>query len=360
MKIVHTEASCGWGGQEIRIIEEARGMIERGHEVTLLCPREARIFEEAPKHGIPVVALPIGRKKLAGMFALRHWLKDCPADVLNTHSSTDTWLAALACTLLGARKPPIVRTRHISTAVPNNITTRWLYSAATRHIVTTGESLRRQLIRDNGILPENISSVPTGIDTHRFTPGDRTAARAKLGLATSGAPLLMIVATLRSWKGHVYLLEALADLPDCRLGIVGDGPFLSKIEQKRDELKLGHRVIFYGQQQDVTPWLHAADLFVLPSYANEGVPQAVLQAMMCGLPVVSTTVGAISEAVEDGITGLLVEPKNTTALIAAIGSLLADPKKAAAMGLAGRKRAEAHFSRETMLDQMESIFCAVA
>lgn len=357
MKILHTEASCGWGGQEIRILEEACGLIARGHDVHLLCPREARIFAEAPRFGVPATALPIGRKKPSGVLALRRWLLEYRPDVINTHSSTDAWLAALACALIAAA-PPIVRTRHISAPVPNNFTTRWLYVRATRHIATTGESLRRQLIEDNGFPPENISSVPTGIDPQRYAPGDKGAARGALvpqGVPAAG-PLLVIVATLRSWKGHVYLLEALAELPEVHLAIVGDGPYRPSIEQKLAEFGLADRVTFAGQQQNVTPWLQAADLFVLPSYANEGVPQAVLQAMMCALPVVSTRVGAIAEAVDDGVTGRLVEPRDVQALRHALAGLLADPQEAAAMGLAGRERAVAHFSREAMLDRMEAIF----
>lgn len=359
MKIVHTEASCGWGGQEIRILEEARGLIGRGHEVHLLCPREARIFAEAPRFGVPVTALPIGRKKLTGVFALRCWLVAHRPDVINTHSSTDAWLSALACTLI-SDAPPIVRTRHISAPVPDNFTTRWLYSRATRHIATTGESLRRQLIEQNGFPAENITSVPTGIDPQRYAPGDKLAARAALsahGVPPNG-PLLAIVATLRSWKGHIYLLDALAGLPDVHLLVVGDGPYRPTIEQKLRELDLSARVTFAGQQQDVTPWLQAADLFVLPSYANEGVPQAVLQAMMSGLPVVSTTVGAIAEAVDDGVTGRLVAPRDAKALRGALADLLADSARADVMGRAGRERAIARFSRDAMLDRMEAIFRA--
>src|ERR1700691_3723542 len=150
MHIVHTEASLGWGGQEIRILGEAAGMIARGHRVSLLCPPAASIFSEAANRGVPVTALPIARKNLRGLLALRGWFKNHVPDVVNTHSSTDSWLAALACASLSA-PPPIVRTRHISAAVPNNTATRWLYRTATRHIVTTGEQLRAQLMRDNGI-----------------------------------------------------------------------------------------------------------------------------------------------------------------------------------------------------------------
>lgn len=359
MKIVHTEASCGWGGQEIRILEEAKGLAARGHDVHLLCPPEARIFTEAPRFGVNVTPLPIGRKKLKGVLAMRRWLKEHRPDIINCHSSTDSWLSALACASLG-NAAPIVRTRHISAPVHNNASTRWLYTKATAHIVTTGESLRATLIEKNAFPPALLTSVPTGIDPERYRPGNQAEARIQLaGYGISpNETLLVIVATLRSWKGHLYLLEALKDLTNTRLAIVGDGPYRPSIEARVHELDLGERVVFAGQQQDVTPWLRAADIFVLPSYANEGVPQAVLQAMMSGRPVVSTTVGAITEAVRDGVTGLIVPPRNPQALGKALSQLIQAPELAETMGQAGRQRALDLFSREAMLDRMESIFKA--
>lgn len=357
MRIVHTEASCGWGGQEIRILEEARGLAGRGHQVCLLCPRESRIFAEAPRFGVEAHALPIARKTAGGVITLRRWLAQHAPDLVNTHSSTDAWLAALACLAL-RHAPPLVRTRHISAPVPDNAATRWLYTRATRHIVTTGESLRQQLIKTNHFRPETITSVPTGIDPERYHPGSREQARAALPASALNAdwPLIVIVATLRSWKGHLYLLEALAQLPEVNLAIVGDGPYRPTIEQKAAELALGSRVFFAGHQDEVAPWLRAADLFALPSYANEGVPQAVLQAMMTGLPVISTTVGAITEAVIDGLTGLIVPPRDAYALQAAIAALLADRPRAFALGAAARERALSVYSREAMLDRMEALF----
>ncbi|MEI7613162.1 MAG: glycosyltransferase family 4 protein, partial [Betaproteobacteria bacterium] len=197
MKIVHTEASCGWGGQEIRILEEARGLISRGHDVSLLCPREARIFSEAARYSVPVTALPIGRKRLKGVFAMRRWLSEHRPDVVNTHSSTDSWLTGLACASL-SKPPPIVRTRHISAPIAVNAGSKWLYGRSAQHVVTTGESLRKTLINDLGLLPERVTSIPTGIDTDRFKPGDKATTRQVLGLDPKYR-YLGIVATLRSW-----------------------------------------------------------------------------------------------------------------------------------------------------------------
>lgn len=356
MKIVHTEASCGWGGQEIRILEESRGMIERGHEVTLLCPPESRIFAESAKRGVPAIPLPIGKKRIKGVIALRRWLQAHPVDLINTHSSTDTWLAALACKTL-SKAPPLVRTRHISAAIPNNASTRWLYTRGTRHIVTTGEAIRQQLIRDNGYPAEMITSVPTGIDTTRFSPGDKAVSRQSLGLDPAGK-YLGIVATLRSWKGHLYLLEAFAQLnaPGWKLLIVGEGPMLQPIEARVRELGLAQRVQLVGQKDRPEDWMRALDIFCLPSYANEGVPQAILQAMLTALPIVTTPVGAITEAVENEVSALVVEPRNASALAAALRRLMDDPEAAGQLGAAARQRAQQRFSKERMLDCMEAVF----
>ncbi|MBE0622755.1 MAG: glycosyltransferase family 4 protein [Burkholderiales bacterium] len=356
MRILHTEASCGWGGQEIRILEEAKGLIARGHEVTLACPAAAHIFAAAPRFGVPAVDLPIARKNLAGLFALRRHLAQARPDVVNTHSSTDSWLTALACTAL-RRSPPVVRTRHISAPVPRNAASRWLYGGAVSHVVTTGEALRLQLIEGSGVAPERVTSVPTGIDTVRFSPADKRAARMALGLAPDGR-IIGIVATLRSWKGHLYLLEAFAKLarPEATLLIIGEGPMRGPIEAKVAELQLASRVRLLGQQDKPEDWLRALDIFCLPSYANEGVPQAIIQAMMTGLPVVTTPVGAILEAVNDGETALIVPPKDASALAAAIARLMQEPDLAARLGHAARDRALQRFSRDAMLDRMESVF----
>jgi len=362
LSIVHTENSCGWGGQEIRILTEARGFLDRGHRVTLVTPAEAPIADAGERLGLPVVRLDIRRKRPSNMLALRHWLaRNRPGfDVLNTHSSTDSWLSALACASM-RNAPPIVRTRHVSTTIGNRPTTRWLYTCATAHIVTTGEALRRQLARDNGVPLDRMTSIPTGIDLARFVPGDATAARERLGLPLR--PTLGIVATLRDWKGHEILFDALAHDRAAWSGwnilVVGDGPYRPRLDDKLAALGAVHLVRFAGQQEDVVPWLQAMEIFVLPSWGEEGVPQAILQAMACGIPVVSTTVGAIDEAVDVGATGLLVPPRDVLALGAAMAQLRDDSAMRHRLGAAGHSRAARDFGLDRMLDRMESIFRAV-
>ena len=378
LHIVHTESSCGWGGQELRILVESRGMIARGHRVTLLAPVAARIFAEASRYRVPVIALPIEKKRLGAIGALRDWLRAHPADVINTHSSTDSWLAALAWASM-KNAPPIVRTRHISAPVPENIASRWLYRHASRFVVTTGASLRDALVAHLRLDPARVLSIPTGIDTNAFRPPserERRAARAAVGAGDADF-IVGIVATLRSWKGHRYLIEGFAKAlstrtdgapNDMRLVIVGDGPQRDALEALVDAQNIRRNVRFAGNQPNVIPWLHAMDLFALPSYANEGVPQAILQAMGCGVPVITTDAGAIAEIAfasgSDGDaskgTALIARKENVDDLCDAILALKHDAARCELMVNNALALVRTSHGIDGMLDRMESVFRAAA
>jgi glycosyltransferase involved in cell wall biosynthesis len=361
LHIVHTEASQGWGGQEIRILTETQGMCARGHRITLLAPLTAQIYLVAKARGIPVEAMPFEKKSLKGLLAMRRWLKQNSCDVINTHSSTDSWLVALA--QLGLKRHvPIVRTRHVSAKVSNHWTTRWLYGKASARVVTTGERLRVELMTGLSLAPEHVVSIPTGIDLERYSrAAARPCADVRLELGIPQDALVIgIAATLRSWKGHDWLLQAFAEMtstfPSAHLLIVGDGPRREYLQERITASGL-ERIHLVGHREDIPDLLGAMDIFTLPSYANEGVPQAIMQAMAMELPVVSTTIGAIDEAVKDGVTGYLVEPKNVAQLKTRLTDLLASDELRRRMGAAARQHAESHFSLEAMSDAMEKVFC---
>lgn len=359
LNVVHTEASTGWGGQELRILTEMEGMARRGHRLHLVAPANAQIVAAARARGLSVEALPIEWKRLPGLVAMRRWLarRRAEFDVINAHSSTDAWLAALACATL-PKSPALVRTRHLSTPVNRLPTTRWLYQRATSHLVVTGEALKTRLVHHNGYDPATITSVRTGIDLARFRPQERAAMRAQCGV--DARPSVGIVATLRDWKGHDDLLEAWRELkasvPGWQLLVIGDGPRRAHLERRVRELELDTDVRFTGNRDDVPAWLACLDIAVLPSYGDEGVPQSLMQAAACGLPSVSTPVGAIAEAVINGETGLLVPPRDPRALARALATLMNDRALRERMGRAARAYAQTHFGLDAMLDAMEAIF----
>jgi glycosyltransferase involved in cell wall biosynthesis len=256
---------------------------------------------------------------------------------------------------------PIMRTRHVSTAINNKRSTRWLYDTATTHIVTTGEALRQQLHRDNGYALSRMTSIRTGIDLTDFYPRtEEEKLKLRMQLGVSANPTLGIVATLRDWKGHDYLLDALKILrpqfPAWRQIIIGDGPQRTRLEARVRDEGIADIVRFVGNVDNVAEWLATLDLFTLPSYGDEGVPQGIMQAMACGLPVVSTPVGAISEAVQDGKTGYMVRPKDAAALADGLSKLMKDDALRARMGQASLAYARENFGIDVMLDKMLTVF----
>ncbi len=345
----------------MRILSEAAGFLERGHHVTVLCPDNTPLYEQARTRSIPVVSLPIAKKRLNGLFSLSKWLHHNRPDIVNTHSSTDSWLVALANKLRGNRTS-IVRTRHVSVPVARKAANCWLYGRAASRIVTTGEALRSDLIRQLDLPLQHVVSIPTGVDLDLFK-GDKNVdigtLRARLSLP-EGVKIIGIVATVRSWKGHDDLLSAFEQIAahhdDVILLIIGDGPYLPVFKERADASTYQSRIHMLGQRQNIPELLRLLDVFVLPSYANEGVPQAIVQAMAMQLPVVSTRVGAIDEVVQHERTGYLVAPRDTNDLAECINTLLDNSTLRREMGARGRTLIEERFSRTAMLDKMEALF----
>jgi glycosyltransferase involved in cell wall biosynthesis len=347
----------------MRVLAESVGLIERGHRVTIVTAGRHRLHQEARKLGVPAVDLPLHKKRLKDFWALRRWVAANAADIdiINTHSSTDAWLTAAVGLTLRAM-PPVIRTRHVSSPVSRRATTRWLYRRAICHLVTTGEALRQSLHRDNGIPLEHMTSVPTGTDLRRFMPRDHAEARRRHGLADG--PWIGILAMLSHFKGHRDLFAALKALrrsePGLRLLVIGDGPNRQAFEAEVRVLGLADAVRFTGYVADAETWLPALDIFVHPSTGDEGVPQSVLQAMACGLPVITTGIGSLPDAVRHEETGLVVPKGDPAAIAAAIVRLRQDPALAARLAHAGRVHVETFFSRTAMLDRMERLFLRYA
>lgn len=314
LRILHTEASSGWGGQEIRILTESQVFIKNGHEVMVAADIDSQLAKKASSFHVPLHAIALKKKNIKSLLALRSLINELQPDVISCHSSTDHWLSAIA--RLSVKQPPaIVRTRHISAPVTRNFPTKWLYNQGTDALMTTGIGIREALIKDDFVKADTISSVPTGIDTERHQVGNLQERRQELMLP-SNHYIFGIVAALRSWKGHVYLIEAFGKLnnSETSLLIVGDGGQMSAYRALAESVPNTKNIHFVGNQSDVIPYLQAMDCFVLPSYANEGVPQALLQAMAVGLPIISCPVGGIPECLEGFSNSTLVEPKNSEAL----------------------------------------------
>ncbi|MFZ5584705.1 MAG: glycosyltransferase [Thermodesulfobacteriota bacterium] len=355
-RVLHTEWSNGWGGQEIRILAECRGLMERGHRVELAgCP-EGRLRERAEAAGLTFHPLAMaGPWDLPALARLVGLIRRGGFQIVHAHSSVDAWLAGFACRITGAAG---VRTRHLSVPVsrnPLNVVYR-----LPRMVVTTGQGIRRHLVQDYGLAPERVVSIPTGVDVERFAPAPPDEAlRAELGLAPN-APVVAMVAVLRSWKRHDIFCQmarlVLARRPDARFLIVGHGPGWERVNGYLDDLDLRPAVVMTGHREDVERILPLCDVCVLTSDRAEGVSQAVLQQLCMARAVVAAAAGDSPEIVRHEQTGLLVPPGQAEPLAEAVLRLIADPGLRARLGRAGREMVLAQYSRQAMLEATEAVY----
>jgi glycosyltransferase involved in cell wall biosynthesis len=317
------------------------------------------LFQRGQQEGFPVFTLPFnGLNKVRAWWQLRRLLTQENIHILNTHSSLDSWVGFLAWRTL-KHGPILVRTRHLSTPVQKSWPTRQLYNAPAA-VITTGENIS-QLLNERVQVPEfRLFAIPTGVSLEDFAlrPPD-PALRASLGFSPNGF-VFGTVSVLRSWKGHLYVLEAMKRLIDrgleAHLLIVGEGPYRPVIEARLKELSLHERVRLVGYQEHVADWLALMDAFVMASYAHEGIPQALLQALAMAKPVVATEVGGIPEVIIQAETGLLVPPKDPGALADSMIRLTHNPDLMEKLGRQGREVVIKKFSLARMAEIVEAVY----
>ncbi|MBI4654798.1 MAG: glycosyltransferase family 4 protein [Nitrospirae bacterium] len=353
LTILHTESSEGWGGQEIRILHESLGMIKRGHRVIISAPVQSNIFKRARESGINTISANFQRNNPFSISKMLSIIRREKPDVVNTHSSSDSWVTSIAARLSSV-KPKIVRTRHLSTSISRAMLSRLIYNILPHAIITTGEKIRQGMINDNGFNAAQIFSIPTGVDLERFNP-----LNVRPAFQTEGFSIGMI-GVLRSWKGHRYFIEAIPDIlkhiPDAIFYIVGDGPQRENIKNLINGLSLGEKVFMLGHRENIPEVLASLDVVVQPSYANEGVPQSILQALAMEKPVVASDAGAIREVIIDRETGLLIKSKNPSQLAEKVIELYKNPGLMVKLAMNGKTLVEKEYPLQKMLDKVETLY----
>ncbi|MBI4618813.1 MAG: glycosyltransferase family 4 protein [Desulfobacterales bacterium] len=355
--ILHTEWSDGWGGQEKRILLEATEFQKRGHYVVLASTGESEIGKRAREAGIPTVTIPMRHSfDLSASFRIFRLIKEKGIEIVNTHSSVDSWVASFSAKL--ARSPILIRTRHLSVPISTN-PLNFIYRLPDA-IITTGESIKERMVKINKLDNSKIFSIPTGVKLEEFDP-NINGQYLKKELGIDGiTPIVTMVAVLRSWKRHEIFLDAarlvLKDFPKAKFLIVGEGPRRKNVEAKIEELGINDFTIMTGHREDIPEILSISDISVLTSESSEGVPQALIQAMAMARPVVATNAGGIPEIVSDGQTGMLIEPNDADKLAKSILRLLKDREFAQRIGNNARKLVEYRFSCDAMIDRITNLY----
>jgi glycosyltransferase involved in cell wall biosynthesis len=262
-------------------------------------------------------------------------------DIVNAHLFRSTAVAAPLARWHGAR---VVETYHGREGwrrgvIGGKFLVDRLLSRLVDRVIAVSEAARAFLIAGKGYDARKIVVVPNGRDLSVFRPGvGGHSVRKELGVDRA-TPLVGVVGRLEDQKGHVYLLDAwpsvLAEFPDARLLLVGEGSHRDALEERARRLGIASSVMFAGFRRDVPQLLDALDVVVLPSL-YEGMPLTAIEASAMAKPVVATAVDGTPEVIREGRTGRLVPPREPAALSLVLRMLLRDPARAQAMGAAGR------------------------
>jgi len=357
LKVLHVVDSLQIGGLE-RFVHDVA--VARGPGLTsVACLEFVGAFGDAlRKQGFNVEL--IGTK--GGFFptALRMWrhVRDVRPDIVHCHNLAASLYGSLAARLSG--DIPVVVTKHGAFVPGHHLGTRLCRRLLQRgHIVGVSreaEEIMREWIED---VQGSITYLPNGIALGEYDRlPSQIEARRLLNLA-SDSYIIGIVARVTAIKGHLLLLDAfsriLKAIPNAKLLIVGDGIAFPAVQARVRELNILDSVLTMGERHDIPVILAALDVFCLPS-EMEGMPITILEAMAASLPVVATTVGAVPDVVQDGVTGLLIPPKHGEALERALLKLAEEPGLRKAMGEAGRRRLLENFSLEAMTAAYERIY----
>jgi glycosyltransferase involved in cell wall biosynthesis len=350
----------GPGGAEVMLLQLSEELKRRGHQVTPIGPEKGAGWLSGHLQSLGFerrtyrLRRPLDPRCAARMIGL---LRELDVDVVHSHEFTMASYGGLAARWLGI---PHVVTMHgnetVMEAWRRRAALRWV-ARNSRAFVAVSEHTRASM-QARLRLPEGvIGMIPNGVP---LRPGDRDGTRRKLGVEDDEV-LILTVGNLRERKGHAVLIDALGRVQrnGCgvafRLAIAGGGRERENLERQAAELGIADRVQLLGHRDDVPDLQAAADVYAMPSYW-EGMPLAVLEAMLAGKAIVASRVGGIPEVIRDGETGLLVPAGDAPALAQSLRRLLDDERLRSRLGAAARARGDAEFHVRVMADRYESLY----
>ncbi|MBS0624715.1 MAG: glycosyltransferase [Verrucomicrobia bacterium] len=357
MNILHLEASSGWGGQEMRILRESQGMRQNGCQVILGVMKKGLLVEKARQAGFTVYELDFYKRGWIATFVrLLQIIRRHKIDLVNTHSSLDSWIGGVAARMCQAK---VVRTRHLSGTIKPGWNSKLLYGSLADFVVTTCESIIPMICTQSGKPRDLCLSVATGVDPEKIVYQEEDRVRFRESLKVRKDQILVGTACfMRSWKGIEDFLRAADQLREndkIRWVIIGGGHAETYMRKAKD-LNLDGIVSFTGHLENPFPALAALDVFALLSTANEGVSQAILQAAYLGKPLVATGTGGLGEVCIHGTSGMRVDPFSPSQVANAVCKLAANSSLRSSLGEAAKDLVMRKFTWKETLLQMECVY----
>lgn len=366
MRIVFVLGSSNIGGTELNTLRSATALVRRGHHVTqILIGSSGTLVDRFAQSGVRLER--VQSRSLAHPDIVRtsrhiaSIIRDHDAQVVHTHDVFANIIGVPSARV--ARSPVVISSRRWWKATPrrvHRVLNRLSYAMSTA-TVANAPSVANMLIRDERLPPERVHYIPNLIDESLLVPRggeNRKSVRSQLGVPDESV-VLMCVARLVPVKNHALLLRAFAAVAresrPLHLVLIGDGPLRQSLEDQAAALGIRDRVTFAGELHGAACYYRGADIAILTS-VSEGMPNTLLEAMACGLPVISTAVGGCVDIVKTGTTGILVRPNAQADLQAAILELSRSPESRVTLGSAGLQAVLSQHTESSVMNQLESLY----
>ena len=367
IKVAHVVFSLEPGGLENGIVNLANGLDRERFSTEILCLEIEGAFADRLKPDVRVETF--GRSKgfdQGAVMKLAVSLRKSKPDVIHTHNLGPLIYALLARLISGRWGTPILHGEHGALQgddlVPKRLRQRrWGYRCV-REAHTVSASLRDHLI-GHGLTARRITAVINGVDCSRFRPASEKAqAKVTAGFAPDDFVIGLVGRFIPS-KRHELLLEAFQRIMEsgpawshCRLVLLGDGgPAKASVLDRIEAHPFSERILWAGHQDDTLPFYQAMDLQAMPS-ASEGLSNALLEGMACGVPSLAHPACGASEVIDDGLNGWLRSVETPETLAQCLMDLISEPGRLAEVSENARKTAETRFSLDSMIESYSALY----
>ena len=361
IKVVHLVENLGVGGLEKVLVEIVLKLNKEKYHVSVWCLREGGLLaDRLIEEGVNVKILRISTSRNPiGIYKLYKLIKNHKIELIHTHAYSAGTIGRISAFLYGVSV--IISHNHSVHDYYNKYFNfvEWVLSLVADRIICVSDRVKRFANETQGISAKRLITVHNGINDACSVPG-KAIIKLKENLGISPEHTVVGTVThMEEHKGVFYLIQSASCILEYRKDLifllVGAGAQEEKLKNFCVDLKIEKNVIFTGERDDIPEILSSIDIFVLPSL-REGLPLTILEAMACAKPIIATNVGGIPEAVKDGVSGILVPPKDPESLQNAIVELLDDTEKQETMGLKGKQICDEHFRSRAMVDKIEKLY----
>ena len=357
MNVLHTECSMNWGGQEYRTLREHNYLNTKGHKSWIMCHPDSGFFKKAKELGCGnIIAIDLSKSwKLNVAIKILRFCKQQKIDIINSHGGKDSLLCLLSF-IFGI---PLIRSRHITSPVRK----RMSYQYCCSHVIATSYAAKEILV-NVGVDEGRVTVMGGSVDLDKFKPNNNSDYLRKEFKIKKHDRVIVNIGMIRNDKGQRYYIEAAREVlkrhKDVKFFLIGEG-----IGTKRLEAELRDMVNTYGMSEsffmtgyrdDVASFIHLSDFTVIASVGVEAQSQIVPQTFATRRTIVCTNVGGLLEHVQDGVTGLIVPPRDMKAMSSAIIRLIEDDNLRNKLQENAYRVAVNNLSFEHLMDKMINLY----